>query len=65
MISTRDLTAHIPGGNYLLNKIILLVIKISLTDDQDTPVNSTRKIDHLQARRDLFTYQFDTNSNKK
>jgi hypothetical protein len=34
VFSTGKITAHMPKINYLLNKIILLVIKISLASDQ-------------------------------
>jgi hypothetical protein len=31
---THKFTTQMPGGNYLINNLILLVIKISLADDR-------------------------------
>jgi hypothetical protein len=75
VIRTRKLTAHLHGSNYLLNKIILLAIKNSLTKHS---VISLDKFTVYTPRRNyllhkmillvikkLFTKSNDNNSNKK
>jgi hypothetical protein len=54
VFSTEKFTAHISVVNYLLNNLILLVIKISLTGDMDAPIFSTEKFTAHILRGNYF-----------
>jgi hypothetical protein len=54
VISTQKFTAHTPGRNFLLNKMMLLVINNSLTSNQ-TLLDYFRQIYRSQSEKELFT----------